>query len=156
VSTTYTNLLYHVVFATKYRKPKITDSIKPRLYEYMGGIIRGQRGIVLEIGGVQDHVHLLCKLSPSLAVSDVLRFVKGSSSKWMNETFPSWNLKFAWQTGFAAFTVSHSQASSVRRYVASQEEHHRKMSFTEEYIAILRKHEIAFETKYLFEQEHVG
>ena len=87
MATTYTNLLFHIVYSTKYRKDLITSEVQERLYEYLAGIIREQQGIVLEIGGMPDHVHILAKLSPTLAISDVLRVTKASSSKWLNETF---------------------------------------------------------------------
>jgi putative transposase len=144
----YTNLLYHFVFSTKDRSPSIGPAMKARLYEYVEGIVRGERGRLLEINGSSDHVHLLVNLRPTLAVADALRLIKANSSKWANETFPN-APQFAWQEGYAAFTVSKSQAPRLRAYIQGQEEHHRKLDFRTELIALLRRHEIDFEEEYL-------
>ena len=101
----YSRLTYHIVFATKYRKPDITDDLRSRLYEYIGGTLRAKKGQLIEIGGVDDHLHLLTILSPTLAVADVIRDVKANSSKWMNEQLGLAN-GFQWQKGYGAFTVS--------------------------------------------------
>src|ERR1051325_8223658 len=103
---TYTNLLYHIVFSTKERRQLIKPAIEERLYKYIGGIIRGLGGIELEIGGVDDHIHILAKFKPTIALSDAVRDIKANSSKWLNEKSKIY--KFAWQDGFAAFTVSES------------------------------------------------
>lgn len=144
----FTNLLYHVVFSTKNRIPIITPEIQERLYEYMGGVIRNEQGILLEIGGVADHVHLLVKVPPSKAVADFMRVLKTSSSKWVHETWPEAS-QFAWQTGYGAFTVSHSIVPKVRRYIQEQEKHHRHMTFEEELIRILEMHGVEFEQQYV-------
>ncbi len=144
----YTNLLYHIVFSTKDRKPLITTDVQGRLYEYIGGIVRGLGGISLGINGMDDHVHLLTKLRPDKAVSDVLRDLKANSSGWMHDVFPE--LKdFSWQRGYGAFTVSASQVEKVREYIAKQEEHHRKQDFRDEFIGLLRKNGVEFNERYL-------
>ncbi|WP_372720390.1 IS200/IS605 family transposase [Novipirellula sp.] len=150
--STFTNLLFHIVYSTKYRKRTIRLEWQDELYGYVGGIVRDQKGTLLKIGGVEDHVHLLAKLSPTIAVSDVLRKIKSNSSKWINER-PDVSRTFEWQSGFAAFSVSESQSPSVSDYIVSQAEHHRKMTFEEEFLAILRKHNIEFDMRYVFEQE---
>ena len=145
----YTNLIYHIVFATKNRQPKITDDVKSRLYEYIGGTIRKQGGIALAINGMSDHVHVLAKLRPDKAVSDVLRDLKANSSGWMHDVFPELR-DFSWQNGYGAFTVSASQIEKVKKYIANQEEHHRKAgSFRDEFIKMLVSNEIEFDEKYL-------
>jgi len=101
----YTNLIYHIVFSTKNRQPLITLEREERLYEYIGGIIRGLGGILLIINGVEDHVHILAKLRPDKALSDVLRELKAGSSGWMHEVFPDAS-EFSWQNGYGAFSVS--------------------------------------------------
>jgi putative transposase len=111
---TYTNLLYHIVFSTKERLPLITKEFKPRLYEYVGGTVRGLGGIQLEIGGVSDHAHILVKLKPTMGVSDFLRELKAGTSKWANDIT---NGRFEWQDGYGAFTVGESQVDGVRRYI---------------------------------------
>lgn len=145
---TYTNLLYHIVFSTKERRQLITPAIEEDLYSYIGGIVRGVGGVQLEIGGVADHVHLLIKLKPMLAVSDVVRDIKANSSKWLNERSAIY--KFAWQDGFAAFTVSESQVAAVRAYIRGQKEHHARMSFQDEVLALLKRHRVEFDERYLW------
>lgn len=144
---TYTNLLYHVVFSTKERLPFIKNDIKPRLYEYIGGTIRGIGGICLEIGGVTDHVHLLVKLKPTLDVSKFLQDLKPNVTNWARREIQP---KFEWQNGYGAFTVGESQIESVRRYIQNQEAHHKKVDFEEEFKDLLRKAGIEFDEKYLW------
>lgn len=148
MARTYTKLVYHIVFSTKERLPLITEEIRDRLYEYLGGVIRGERGSLLEVGGVADHVHLLARLGASMAVSEMVQRIKGSSSHWLNQRPESW---FAWQTGYGAFTVSESQITTVRRYIQRQEEHHNGLSFKDELISLLRKHGIDFDEDELFD-----
>lgn len=150
----FTRLTYHIVFATKYRKRTITEQIQERLYEYIGGTLRGKKGHLIEIGGVEDHVHLLAGLSPSLAVSDVIRDVKASSSLWMKEERRI--AGFEWQKGYGAFTVSYDRIDAIRKYIQNQKEHHRTKTFQEEYIDFLQRHGIEFLTEHLFEEEHHG
>jgi REP-associated tyrosine transposase len=114
MSGTYCNLLYHVIFSTKNRYPLITKAIRDDLHAYMGGIVREREGIALVIGGMPDHVHLFIKVKPKVALSDVIRDVKAASSKWINETKDGLH-KFGWQDGFAAFTVSQSQAPTIHQ-----------------------------------------
>ncbi|WP_417747175.1 IS200/IS605 family transposase [Rosistilla oblonga] len=154
MSSTHTNLLFHIVYSTKYRRDMIGADVQPRLYEYIGGVVREHKGILLEVGGMPDHVHLLAKLSPAVALSDVLRFVKANSSKWVNETLAP-KLPFAWQRGFGAFSVSASNVPEVTNYIQTQAEHHRKLTFRDEYRALLERHGIEFDERYLFEEEHV-
>ena len=155
MSSTHTNLLFHIVFSTKYRRNLITPDTKDRLYEYIGGIIRDQKGKTIEIGGMTDHIHVLARLSPTLAISDVLRFTKTNSSKWLNETFQRAE-PFAWQRGFGAFSVSASNIDQIRSYIRNQEQHHKTMSFREEYRTLLIRHGITFDEQFLFEEEHVS
>ncbi len=150
--STYTNLLFHIIYSAKYRKRSIRPEWQDDLYGYIGGIVREQKGTLLKIGGVEDHVHLLAKLSPTIAISDVLRKIKANSSKWVNERSDV-TRKFEWQSGYAAFSVSESQMPSVSEYIANQEEHHRKKTFEEEFLAILNKHNIEFDMRYVFDKE---
>jgi putative transposase len=146
---TYTNLLYHIVFSTKERAPLITDDLKEELYKYIGGIIREEGGVLLEIGGIEDHVHLLAKLKPAKSVSEMLRLIKANSSKWANEgKSPT---RFAWQEGFSAFSVSESQVVAVRRYIRDQVQHHCGLSYQDELIALLDKHSVEYDPRYLWE-----
>lgn len=152
--STYTNLLFHIVYSTKYRKPWIQPAWQDELYGYIGGILRESNGTLLKIGGIADHVHLLAKLSPTLAISDVLRVVKTNSSKWTNERSDV-DFKFQWQPVFAAFSVSESQVPVVEAYIANQAEHHRKRTFEEEFLEMLRRHKIKYDPRYVFEREIV-
>ena len=145
----YTNLLYHLVFSTRERKPIITAERQPRLYEYVGGIIRELGGIALAIGGVEDHLHLLAKLRPDKALSDVLRDLKANSSGWMHDVFPDAQ-DFSWQKGYGAFSVSTSLVPAVTAYINNQEEHHKKRSFRDEFIVMLRVNEIEFDERFLW------
>ncbi len=148
MASTLTNLLYHIVFSTKGRAPLITDEIREPLFKYIGGIIRNHRGVLIEIGGVADHVHFLARFPARRTVSDMLRDIKSGSSAWINdERRHEW---FAWQTGYGAFTVSQSQVGTVTHYIRRQEEHHRQRSFKEELIELLRKHEIEYDERYLW------
>jgi REP element-mobilizing transposase RayT len=148
MASTFSNLLYHLVFATKNRLPLIQENLRDDLYGYMGGILRGEGGVLLEIGGMPDHVHLLVKLRTDVAVSTVVQKVKAKSSKRTNEREVS-RERFEWQEGYGIFSVSESLASRVRRYIRGQEEHHARVSFRDELIALLKKHRIPYDEKFL-------
>jgi putative transposase len=150
VGQTFTCLHYHVVFSTKNRVPQITLDLRERLYGYMGGIIKGERGFLLEAGGTEDHVHLLISLPSQPSVADLLRLIKTNSSKWVHEMSPH-HRAFAWQSGYGAFSVSRSNDEDVRRYITTQAEHHRRMTFQEEFLEFLRRHEIPFDERYIWE-----
>ena len=153
--SSFTKLTYHVVYSTKHRRPTITESVRERLYEYIGGIIRGKNGHLIEIGGVADHIHILANFSASIAVADIVRDIKANSAKWANESGVLLE-RFEWQKGYGAFTVSASRTGAVRRYIQNQPEHHRRVSFEEEFVALLKRHGIEFDPRYLFEVEHHG
>jgi len=147
---TYSQLLLHVVFSTKHRARQITAEIAARLYRYIGGIVRAENGVLYDIGGVEDHVHLYLRWRPDGSVSDLMRTVKARSSKWVHETYPNLG-EFAWQEGYSVFSVSKSQEQAVKQYVASQAEHHRKEDFQSELLRLLRAHGVEFEEKYVVE-----
>jgi REP element-mobilizing transposase RayT len=127
MSHSFTNLLYHAVWATKGRHPWLDADIQPPLFGLLGHLVKEDHGIALSINGMPDHVHLLLKLPQDKAVSDVVRDLKARSSFWIHKTYA--RQEFAWQTGYGLFTVSESQVETVRRYIANQEEHHRKRPF---------------------------
>jgi putative transposase len=149
MAKSYTNLLYHMVFSTRERRPLITPERRERLYEYLGGAVRGEGGISLAIGGIEDHLHLLAKLRPDKALSDLLRVLKANSSGWMHDVFPDAR-DFFWQNGYGAFTVSASQVPAVSSYIANQERHHKKRSFRDEFIQMLHVNQIELDEKYLW------
>ena len=148
MSQSFTNLLYHIIFSTKDRRPIITVDYQPRLYEYIGGILRGVGGVSLDINGIEDHVHVLAKLRPDRSLSDVLRELKSNATGWMHNVFPRLR-DFSWQRGYAAFTVSQSNVEQVQRYIARQQEHHQKMSFRDEFITFLKANRIEYDERYL-------
>ena len=152
--STFTNLLFHIVYSTRYRRPTIEKRWQDELYGYVGGIIREHKGTLLCMGGVQDHVHLLAKLSPTIAITDMLRLIKANSSKMINETLRP-RIPFEWQSGYAAFSVSGSQFSTVKQYILNQESHHRRKSFQDEFIQLLERHNISYDLRYVFDQEIV-
>jgi REP element-mobilizing transposase RayT len=142
MSNVYARLVFHVVFSTKDREPLITEDVQARLYEYMGGVLREVGGRLIEIGGTEDHVHLLVELRPSMQVAEAVGKVKGASSRWLDQQ--SWfGGGFSWQRGYAAFTVSRSLERKVAGYVRGQRSHHRAMSFTAELEKLLSVHGIS-------------
>jgi putative transposase len=147
---TYTDLLFHMVFSTKNRVPHIDQELKDDLHQYMGGIVKGIEGVPLIINGTEDHVHLLVVLPPKVAVSDAIRTIKANSSGWVHKKWPK-RRQFAWQTGYGAFTVSQSKRASVMRYITDQEEHHKKMTFQEEFIRLLERHGIQYDSRYVWD-----
>ena len=151
MSQSYVNVLYHIIFSTKDREPLITEAHQPRLYEYIGGIVRKQGVIALAVNGMEDHVHLFAKLRQDKALSDMIRDFKACSSGWLHKVFPDLQ-DFTWQNGYGAFTVSASQAESVREYVRRQKVKHRLHSFQSEFVSFLRANEIEFDERYLWRQ----
>jgi len=128
--------------------PLITDLYQPRLYEYSGGTIRGLGGVSLALNGVEDHVHLLTKLPPEKALSDILRDPKANASGWMHNVFPAVR-DFSWQRGYGAFTVSQSNVEEVSRYISQQKEHHARVSFRDEFIQFLMVNGIEYDERYV-------
>ena len=150
MAQTFTNLLTHVIFSTKQRIPSIRPEWKPRLLAYMGGIVRELRGKAVAIDGAADHVHLLLWMPPAISVTDTLRVLKTNSSRWANQQ-GSGRQGFAWQAGYGAFSVSHSNAPAVVRYIRGQEKHHRRVSFQEEFVKLLQKNNIEYDERYIWE-----
>jgi len=147
MSSTYLSLHYHLVFSTKNREPIIAPEWRSRLHDYLGGTVHGLGGFPEGIGGVSDHVHLLVGLKATHCLSDLLRELKKASSAWVHEEIGVRG--FAWQEGYAAFTVSASAREGVKHYIANQEEHHRVKSFHEEFIEMLNKAGVKYDPKYL-------
>ncbi len=147
---TFTRLFTHVVFSTARRAPLLGDDIRSRVHAYFGGIIRELGGTAMAIGGTTDHLHVLLQLGSDANLADCLRIAKTNSSRWIHEKWPN-HRDFAWQRGYAAFTVSASNVDAVIRYIAGQEEHHRKVSFEKEFLTFLRKHGVAFDSNHVFD-----
>jgi REP element-mobilizing transposase RayT len=146
--STHLSLHYHIVFSTKDRAPSLSPQWRERLHSVLGGAVRTLGGIPETVGGVADHVHLLLGLRATDCLSDVMREVKSTSSRWIREEIGGNG--FAWQEGYGAFTVSPSQRDAVREYINRQEEHHRKRTFQEEYVEMLRRSGVAYDERYLW------
>jgi putative transposase len=140
MSHTFSRLLFHFVFSTQNREELIGPDLRPKLYTYLEGIVRSEGGVLLSIGGMPDHVHLLIRLKPAILIPNLLRSIKAGSSGWASS-----RSRFAWQEGYGAFSVSESSAKTVHRYIQNQEEHHRKRSFEAEWISLLERHGIEFD-----------
>ena len=147
---TYAKILLHIAFSTKGRSRLITPDLQERLHPYMGGIVREEKGVLHEIGGTGNHVHLLVGWRTDESVAALVRRVKSGSSLWVHQTFPMMRA-FAWQEGYGVFSVSESQAPRVQRYIPNQAEHHRVKTFEQEFIALLEKHKIEYEERYLWD-----
>jgi REP element-mobilizing transposase RayT len=148
MANTYTDLYYHIVFSTKNREAWISQSIEERVWEYLGGIGRNHHIGPVKIGGIEDHIHLVVSIPPTLSISKAVQLVKVGSSVWFHETFR--RSVFAWQDGYGAFTVSRSKLPDVVQYVDAQREHHRRQTFQEEYWAVLDRHGIDYDERYLW------
>lgn len=142
----HTRFLFHIVFGTKDRFPLINESWENELYAYLTGIVKKHNGNVIAINGMSDHIHILVRLEPG-DFPAFMRELKASSSKWAKKHQP----KFSWQRRYGAFTVSESAVDTVRNYIRNQKEHHRKRTFEDEDLELLRRHKVEFDEKYLWE-----
>ena len=147
---TYTQINVHGIFATNGRENILTADIRQRLNRYVSGIIKSNEMFPLAVNGFVDHLHVFFELSPTASLAHVIQIIKASSSKWMNENHFMLG-KFSWQTGYAAFTYSRSQRDNVIQYIMNQEFHHANKTFREEYLEFLKKYEVDFDERYLFE-----
>jgi putative transposase len=145
MGSTFFSLHYHIVFSTKERRPLIRHEWRPRLHSYLGGIIRGAKGVAETVGGVDDHVHIMANLRPVHCLADIMRDLKKDSTNWIKQNF---DRRFAWQEGYAAFTVGPSATEAVRTYIANQETHHIKHSFVDELKDLLIKAAVEYDEKY--------
>jgi REP element-mobilizing transposase RayT len=136
MSHSFTHLVYHIVFATKFRRPCIEEALEGDLYALLGHLVGEQKGVALAVNGMPEHIHILASLLPSRAVSDILRAIKADSSFWLAKSVPG----FAWQTGYAAFTVSRSNEDSVRCYIEGQKKHHANRTYLDEFRTLLLLH----------------
>jgi REP element-mobilizing transposase RayT len=149
MANTFTSLHYHLVFSTKNREPWIGRADEERLWAYVGGIARQNQMQPIRVGGTEDHVHILLGIAARISVSEAVKEIKGASSGWIKENLERCR-GFAWQDGYSAFTVSKSQMSEVEDYIRSQREHHRIKTFQEEFLALLTRHQIKYDERYLW------
>ncbi len=150
MANTYSQINIHCVFAVKGRENIITKIFRDELHKYMSGILRNDNAYPLAVGGWKDHVHVFFELNPNLKIADIMRMLKSTSSKWINDN-KMVKGRFHWQEGYGAFSYSRSQRNDVINYIMKQEEHHNKKTFREEYLELLKKFEIEFKDEYLFE-----
>lgn len=147
MANTFACLTFHVIWSTKNREPFITPEIRDRLYAFIGGMVKKENGKLICIGGVEDHIHLLVSVHPSVAISSLMRAIKAKSSSFLKEI--SKQDSFGWQDGYGVFSVSASAVDKVMDYIKHQEEHHRVITFREEFALFLKRHQIQYEEKYL-------
>jgi len=152
MALTFSNLLYHAIFGVKLRQAILAKPVRDKLFPYIAGIIKNHDGHPIEVNGVEDHAHLFFSLGTRLALADVMRDIKASSSKWLNEQ-QLLRGKFHWQNGYAIFSVSQSLRSNVAAYVQNQQTHHAKKTFEEEYLEFLVKHGITYDPRFVFDTE---
>ena len=147
---TFTQIYIQVVFAVKGRANLLQKPWRDEVFKYMAGIIKNKDQKPIIVNGVSDHVHLFIGLKPSMALSDLIRDVKNNTSNFINEK--KWVMgKFSWQAGYGAFSYAHSQIEAVYNYILNQEKHHQKRTFREEYIEFLKKFNISYQDRFLFE-----
>ena len=140
----------HIVFSTKYRQPLIKPDVESELHAYLGGICNQLECQTIKVGGYTDHIHILCKLSKKIALMKLVEEVKSHSSKWVKTKGEDYS-HFYWQNGYGAFSVSPSQVETVIAYIANQHQHHSKKNFQDEYQAILKKYQVEFDEKYVWD-----
>ena len=150
MSQSLSNILVHIIFSTKLSKPFIAQSIKNELYSYMASILKDCDCSPIIIGGIEDHVHVLCKLSKTRSMSSVIEDVKKKSSKWIKTRGIEYK-NFYWQNGYGAFSIGESQVKTLKEYIQDQEEHHRKKSFKEEFLEILNRYGVEHDERYLWD-----
>ena len=152
MADTYTQLYTHIVFAVKGRQRLIPKQYKEALHQYITRIITNKKQTVIRINSMPDHIHILVGMTPDIALSDLVRDIKANSSKFINKK--AWIVgRFEWQRGFAAFSYSHSQLDTVVNYIKNQEAHHSRLTFREEYLAFLKRFEVPYNPKYVFDPD---
>lgn len=148
--STHQQLLYHIIFSTKNRYRWLTDGFRESVFAYMAGTAKELNGFAIKVGGFYDHAHLLVRIPAKIAVADFVGKLKSSTSKHINES-SGLIKKFGWQDGYGAFSVSVSAKDAVIAYIEKQMEHHKAQSFEDEYLAMLAKHEVEYDEKYVFD-----
>ena len=150
MANTFSQIYIQTVFAVENRQSLITPDFKEDLYKYMTGIVKNQGQKLIAINGMPDHVHILIGLKPAMALADLVREIKADSTNYINDQ-KFVRGRFNWQEGYGAFSYGHSQLDTIIRYIQKQETHHQRRSFKSEYLSLLRKFDIAFDDKYVFE-----
>ena len=150
MANTYTQLNMHVVFSVLGRENILIDKHRPEIFKYISGILTNNDQFPLSVNGYKDHVHIFFEMNPNQSLSDIVKIIKSNSSKWINEKklVPG---QFKWQIGYSGFSYSHSQRNNVIKYIMNQEEHHRRITFREEYLKLLESFQINLKKPFLFE-----
>ncbi len=149
MANTYSQIYFHLVFSTKDRTAWIKPGIETRVWAYIGGIARKHKITPIQIGGTDDHIHGLVGSPATYSPSQIAKYLKGDSSKWIHTEFPELQ-SFAWQDGYGVFSVSKSEIDRVRKYIQNQRKHHAKQTFEDEYVTLLRLHGIEYDERFLF------
>jgi REP element-mobilizing transposase RayT len=151
VANTYTQIHLQLIFAVQYRAAMIEPKWKTNLNKYITGIVKNNNHKLVSINGMPDHLHMLIGMRPHQSLSDLMQDIKGDSSTWINDRHLT-KSKFRWQEGYAAFSYSHSHLKNVIAYIENQENHHRKISFMEEYLSFLKKFDVEFDKRYILRE----
>jgi putative transposase len=144
------SVILHIIFSTKNREPTIDLEWEAELHAYLAAACKGEGCPTLQVGGAEDHVHLACALGRTIAIADLLGNIKKNSSKWVKRRVPRLE-QFGWQTGYGAFSVGQSQVADLIAYIRNQREHHKRRSFKEEFLDLLRKYGVEFDERYLWD-----
>lgn len=150
MANTYHQIYLQIVFAVKYRTALLEDSWRSKLFAFIGNLINENNAKTIIVNGVEDHVHCLITIKPTICISDLMKVVKAKSSKYINDNQLTQS-KFSWQVGYGVFSYSQSQIDSVYKYINNQKEHHKKESFNKEYLNFLNKFNVQYHEKYIFE-----
>lgn len=145
----YVQCRLHCIFSTKGRRNLIPADVQPRVWAYIGGIARENTMTALAADGTGDHAHVLLAIPATITIAKAMQLIKGGSSLWLHETFPTMR-EFAWQDGYAAFSVSPSRLDETIRYIQQQDEHHRTLSFEEEFKRFLERHGVEYDPRHVF------
>lgn len=146
--STYTQILYQLVFSTKYRHDTLPSSQHEKLYAYMSGVLKKKNCFCYIINGVENHIHILTHIHPAVSISNIVKDIKLASSAWIKESgnFPDF---IGWQRGYGAFTYSINAKDAVFRYIKNQKQHHAKKNFKDEYVALLKSHQVDYDEQYV-------
>lgn len=147
---TFNSQLMHCVFSTKERRALITPELQERLWPYFGGIAREHKMVALCVGGIEDHFHILLSLPTTISISKAMQLIKGGSSKWIHDTFLEHKL-FSWQEGYGAFSIGIGDVDRTVSYIENQAEHHAKRDFKAEFVSFLKKHNIEYDERYIWD-----
>lgn len=142
--------LAHFVWSTKHRQSLIAPAWQENLYAYLGGILRNNGAVLIQAGGMPDHVHLLASLPSTLTLAKTVNLLKSNSTTWVHDEIQGGS-EFRWQEGYGAFSVSKSAEARVVEYIANQQQHHSRISFQDEFVALLKRHEIEYDERYLWD-----